>query len=75
MDVLVDREIVYGPSGKALDVYRPDTPSTLPAVLLWHGRGPDERDILAPLARAPDWRSAARLIAEAAASYRQGPDA
>ncbi|MFJ3307369.1 alpha/beta hydrolase family protein [Streptomyces sp. NPDC086549] len=39
-------------------------------VLLWHGRGPDERDVLAPLARAtaslgivcfvPDWRSDAQ---------------
>ncbi|MEY2244870.1 alpha/beta hydrolase [Streptomyces sp. BF23-18] len=37
-----------------------------PVVLLWHGRGPEERDVLAPLARAaaslgvvcfvPDWR-------------------
>jgi hypothetical protein len=38
-----------------------------PAVLLWHGRGPDERAVLGPLASAladagcvvvaPDWRS------------------
>ncbi|WP_164986388.1 alpha/beta hydrolase [Streptomyces roseicoloratus] len=51
-----------------MDVYRPTAVSeTLsPVVLLWHGRGPDERDVLAPLARAaaslgvvcfvPDWR-------------------
>ncbi|WP_066944289.1 hypothetical protein [Microtetraspora fusca] len=47
----VDRGVVYGPSRKALDVYR-GGPSPLPAVLLWHGRGPDERDVLEPLARA-----------------------
>ncbi|WP_329116348.1 alpha/beta hydrolase [Streptomyces sp. NBC_01465] len=63
--------LVYGGSGKLLDVYRPALVSEpLPAVLLWHGRGPDERDVLAPLARAvaefgvvvfvPDWCSDAR---------------
>jgi hypothetical protein len=67
-DLAVVNGLVYGNSGKLLDVYRPATvtdPS--PAVLLWHGRGPDERDVLAPLARAtaelgvtvfvPDWRA------------------
>ncbi|THA26553.1 alpha/beta hydrolase [Streptomyces sp. RKND-216] len=63
----VRQGIVYGPSGKALDVHRPvRTSSPVPVVLLWHGRGPDERDVLAPLAGAiaahgllvavPDWR-------------------
>lgn len=65
--VVVSTGLVYGPSGKAMDVYRPaDAPDAVPAVLLWHGRGPDERDVLAPVARAaaalgvvvlvPDWR-------------------
>ncbi|MBY8888639.1 alpha/beta hydrolase [Streptomyces sp. PTM05] len=58
---------VYGASGQRLDVYRPAVLAGMaPSVLLWHGRGPDERDVLAPLARAvaslgvvcfvPDWR-------------------
>lgn len=63
-----DHGIVYGPSGKLLDVYRAADPSgPAPTVLLWHGTGPDERDVMAPLARTaaalgvtvivPDWRS------------------
>ncbi|MEV7467306.1 alpha/beta hydrolase [Streptomyces kronopolitis] len=66
--VETERGLVYGPGGKRLDAYRPvDVPGPLPVVLLWHGIGPDERDILEPLARAaagrgllvlvPDWRS------------------
>ncbi|WP_327226191.1 hypothetical protein OG229_22770 [Streptomyces platensis] len=62
------RGLVYGPSGKQLDVHRPAGASgATPTVLLWHGIGPDERDVLEPLARAtaahgalvlvPDWRS------------------
>ncbi|MGX1853980.1 alpha/beta hydrolase [Streptomyces sp. NPDC055299] len=62
------RGLVYGPSGKHLDVYRPaGVPGPVPVVLLWHGIGPDERDIMEPLARTaaergllvlvPDWRS------------------
>ncbi|MCR8576561.1 alpha/beta hydrolase [Streptomyces sp. Isolate_219] len=62
------RGLVYGPSGKQLDVHRPAGASgAAPTVLLWHGIGPDERDILEPLARTaaargllvlvPDWRS------------------
>ncbi|KAA6221398.1 alpha/beta hydrolase [Streptomyces albofaciens JCM 4342] len=56
----------YGPSGKHLDIHRPDGPPTA-TVLLWHGTGPDERDVLRPLARTaaahgltvlvPDWRA------------------
>lgn len=60
--------LVYGTGGKQLDLYRPaGTPGPAPTVLLWHGVGPDERDILSPLARTaaargllvlvPDWRS------------------
>ena len=60
----------YG-HGKVLDIYRPGRIAAAtgpePVVLLWHGVGPDERDVLEPLARAtaalgamvfvPDWRS------------------
>lgn len=60
--------VAYGTGGKLLDAYRPaDVHAPVPTVLLWHGSGPDERDVLAPLARAaaghgmavlvPDWRS------------------
>lgn len=67
MEISVDSGLVYGPSGQRLDVYRPSGPSSAyPLVLLWHGRGPDERDVLASLAAAtaaqgavcvvPDWR-------------------
>jgi predicted esterase len=53
-----------------VDVHRPnDGASRLPVVLLWHGRGPDERDVLDPLAHeaasrrlvvvVPDWRASA----------------
>ncbi|MFI6686690.1 alpha/beta hydrolase [Streptomyces sp. NPDC050485] len=52
---------------RLLDVHRPsDAPGPTPVVLLWHGSGPDERYVLAPLARevashgvtvfVPDWR-------------------
>ncbi|MFE2375526.1 alpha/beta hydrolase [Streptomyces sp. NPDC059398] len=51
---------------KPLDLYT-GTRRDSPCVLLWHGVGPDERDVLAPLAReiaalgpavlVPDWRS------------------
>jgi predicted esterase len=67
--VEVKQGIVYGASGQLLDVYRAPAggPAQAPVVLLWHGRGPAERDVLAPLARTvaargvtvmvPDWRS------------------
>ncbi|MFG3117435.1 alpha/beta hydrolase [Streptomyces sp. NPDC048197] len=66
--VETERGLVYGPSGKQLDLYRPEGAAhPAPAVLLWHGIGPDERDVLEPLARTaaargllvlvPDWRS------------------
>ncbi|MCX4549871.1 alpha/beta hydrolase [Streptomyces sp. NBC_01387] len=55
-----------GSESKPLDVYTPARPGG-PCVLLWHGMGPDERDVLAPLAReiaglgptvlVPDWRA------------------
>ncbi|MFH8567314.1 alpha/beta hydrolase [Streptomyces sp. NPDC017993] len=66
--VETERGLVYGPSGKRLDVHRPaGAPRPAPTVLIWHGIGPDERDVLEPLARTaaahgllvlvPDWRS------------------
>ncbi|PJE99244.1 hypothetical protein CUT44_05625 [Streptomyces carminius] len=55
--------------GELLDVHRPARPpghGAAPTVPPWHGRGPGERDVLAPLAReaaapglvvvVPDWR-------------------
>ncbi|WP_333778872.1 alpha/beta hydrolase [Streptomyces sp. IBSBF 3136] len=67
-EVVVRTGLTYGADGKLMDVYRPAGASEpIPAVLLWHGRGPDQRDVLAPVARAaaelgaivlvPDWRS------------------
>ena len=62
------RGIAYG-HGKLLDIYRPERPdgTAAPTLLLWHGVGTDERDVLEPLATAaaahgvtvvvPDWRS------------------
>ncbi|MEU1821155.1 alpha/beta hydrolase [Streptomyces abikoensis] len=56
------------PHGKLIDIHHP-APGTahVPVVLLWHGVGPDERDVMRPLAEAvaregvlvlvPDWRS------------------
>jgi predicted esterase len=66
-DIEVERGIRYGAGGKLLDIYRPAiTTGPVPLVLLWHGSGPDERDVLAPLAgtaarlgmivMVPDWR-------------------
>ncbi|MEU4038823.1 alpha/beta hydrolase [Streptomyces collinus] len=66
-EVVVSTGLPYGSGGKLMDVYRPAGASEqAPAVLLWHGRGPDERDVLGPVARAtaelgvvvlvPDWR-------------------
>ncbi|SFL05984.1 alpha/beta hydrolase [Streptomyces pini] len=65
--VSTEQGIVHEPGGRLLDVHRPaHGPAAVPAVLLWHGRGPNERDVLAPLAReaaslglvvvVPDWR-------------------
>ncbi|MFI1951835.1 alpha/beta hydrolase [Streptomyces xinghaiensis] len=67
VDVAVVVGLVYEPGGQRLDVYQPaTTPEAAPVVLLWHGSGPEERDVLTPLARAaaslgvvcfvPDWR-------------------
>ncbi|WP_338020726.1 alpha/beta hydrolase [Streptomyces sp. TR1341] len=66
-EVVVRSGLGYGPSGKLLDLYQPvGVPEPAPAVLLWHGQGPDERDVLGTIARAaaargvlvlvPDWR-------------------
>ncbi|MER5350118.1 alpha/beta hydrolase [Kitasatospora sp. NPDC002551] len=58
----------YAP-GRPMDVYRPPAGASgpWPVVLLWHGKAPDSRHEVAPLARAvaghgllvlaPDWRS------------------
>jgi predicted esterase len=64
-------QVDYG-MGECLGLYRPaatDPAARLPVVLLWHGVGVAERDVLAPLAQAisragavvivPDWRSSA----------------
>ncbi|MFJ2867861.1 alpha/beta hydrolase [Kitasatospora sp. NPDC087314] len=62
-------EVISYADGRLMDVHRPAAGATGPApvVLLWHGRGPDERDVLRPIAReaaglgllvfVPDWRS------------------
>jgi dienelactone hydrolase len=62
----VSREcgIAYG-TGKLLDIYVPGTQRDSTAVLVWHGSGGNERDVLEPLARriaaagigviVPDW--------------------
>ncbi|MDQ3157420.1 MAG: alpha/beta fold hydrolase [Actinomycetota bacterium] len=57
------KTLEYAP-GRRIDIYGKRSPSTL---LLWHGRGPNERDVLAPLATlvagrgvrvlVPDWDS------------------
>ncbi|MFF2043581.1 alpha/beta hydrolase [Kitasatospora sp. NPDC058170] len=60
--------VPYTADGRLMDVHRPDSATgPVPVVLLWHGRGPDERDVMRPLARevaaagllvlVPDWRS------------------
>ncbi|MEU9749341.1 alpha/beta hydrolase [Streptomyces niveus] len=66
------RDLIYlseeGAPPRRLDVHRPAAGRPVgPSVLLWHGIGPDEKDVLAPLAReiashglpvlVPDWRS------------------
>ncbi|MBV6698963.1 alpha/beta hydrolase [Kitasatospora aureofaciens] len=74
-----------------MDVHRPPagTAGPVPVVLLWHGRGPDERDVLRPLAQeaagrgllvlVPDWRSdradagRAELLASLAHARRAAP--
>lgn len=53
--------------GQVLDIYEPEHPRGSVALLLWHGSGPNERDVLEPLARqiaaggvttlVPDWNS------------------
>ncbi|MFD4996635.1 alpha/beta hydrolase fold domain-containing protein [Streptomyces buecherae] len=58
----------YGAAALAMDVHYPDgARAAAPVALLWHGIGPEERDVLRPLARevarhgllvyVPDWRS------------------
>lgn len=91
-DIRVERAVPYG-HGKVLDIYLPGLAETgagpKPVVLLWHGAGPDERDVLEPLARAtaalglavfvPDWRSdapdggRAHLLSSVSFTRRQAP--
>jgi predicted esterase len=62
----VQRGIAYG-HGQALDTYTPPDAAQAPVVLLWHGVGANQRDVLEPLARTtaalgvtvlvPDWQS------------------
>jgi predicted esterase len=65
--VHVERAVSYG-CDQQLDIYSPDRSAPAPpGLLLWHGTGCAERDVLEPLARAtaalgvtvfvPDWRS------------------
>ncbi|RKE22309.1 S9 family peptidase [Streptomyces sp. TLI_171] len=67
MTEVVSSTVAYGPRARPVDLHRPvGVAGPLPTVLLWHGRGADERDVLAPLARTaaalgvqvlvPDWR-------------------
>ncbi|MFG2907193.1 alpha/beta hydrolase family protein [Kitasatospora sp. NPDC048286] len=60
-------EVVPYAAGRLMDVHVPaaGTAGAAPSVLLWHGSGPNERDVLRPLAReaaglgllvlVPDW--------------------
>jgi predicted esterase len=64
--VVLAHAVPYG-EGKLLDIYTPLAHELPSVVLLWHGIGADERDVLAPLASAaaalgvtvlvPDWVS------------------
>ena len=62
----VEHAVPFG-EGNHLDLYRRRDLEHAPVVLLWHGRGPNEREVLAPLAAAivregfvvvvPDWHA------------------
>jgi dienelactone hydrolase len=64
--ILIEHSIPYG-RGQLIDMYRSRDHERAPVVLLWHGRGPNEREVLRPLASAlaheglvvgvPDWQS------------------
>ncbi|GGX93111.1 alpha/beta hydrolase [Streptomyces hiroshimensis] len=69
----VTRTLAHTATGKAVDVYAPPGagPAPAPAVLLWHGTGPDEREIMRPVAEA----AAARGVVVFAADWRSdAPD-
>jgi acetyl esterase/lipase len=63
-EIFVERAVPYG-HGKVLDIYTPPPAGPSAVVLLWHGLGDNQRDVLEPLARAtaalgitvfvPDW--------------------
>jgi predicted esterase len=62
---VVGRECIAYCSDQLLDLYEPGLPRATAAVVLWHGSGANERDVLEPLARqiarsgvrvvVPDW--------------------
>jgi predicted esterase len=65
-EISVERGVPYG-HGQKLDIYTPRHAGSSSVVLLWHGAGADERDVLEPVAGAaaelgvtvivPDWQS------------------
>jgi predicted esterase len=64
--ILIEHSTPYG-RGQTIDMYRSRDHEDAPVVLLWHGRGPNESEVLRPLASAmafeglvvgvPDWQS------------------
>jgi predicted esterase len=64
-ETVISRESVAYCGAQLLDMYEPEAPRTATAVVLWHGSGANEREVLAPLARqiagagvrviVPDW--------------------
>jgi predicted esterase len=66
-ETVIFRESVAYWRGQLLDMYEPETPRAVTAVVLWHGSGGNERVVLAPLARhiaraglrviVPDWHN------------------
>jgi predicted esterase len=64
-ETAISRESVAYYGGQLLDLYEPENPRAATAVVLWHGSGANERDVLEPLARqiagagvrvvVPDW--------------------
>ncbi|MFJ9038635.1 alpha/beta hydrolase [Streptomyces sp. NPDC102406] len=70
-EITVTRDVPYavgaGGPDQHLDVFRPSTGAPAPLVLLWHGVGPDEKDVMGTLAEqvarrgqvvvVPDWRA------------------
>jgi hypothetical protein len=63
-DIRLHEAIDYG-GGHLLDIYEPESTNEAATLLLWHGSGANERDVLEPMARkiaplgvtviVPDW--------------------